>query len=1335
MPSSAGTRMWYNAKVLVAHHFPCDAMYSHLGAGMSRGPKSLLRRGLVEDVQRPRIAASRLLRQLASESRDAESLATPLDLLAERLGVDVAAFNPDTRRDGILGWLEPGDNLIYLRDGLPEASRRFTLAHELGHFVLHRPSSEASAGLTDPQDPFDDTPGDCDDRDLDSPIDALAATEETLRPGQAYSARARRESEANIFASSLLLPAETLLPAYERALRRSGPAHPRRATLRTLAERFGVSEDALLRRLTALLLPSAESSAEDAMPIAPPGDARLTVHLDAWQRAAAEAETPALVVAGPGTGKTSTLVARVAYLVRQRDVPPRSILALTFSNKAAREMRARLAALLGASGAAETASDASAQLALPAVSTIHSFCGDLLRRYAPLVGLRPDFRLVSETDGYFLLRELAGNLDLGHYQPLASPGMHFPALLAAISRAKDELCEPERYAEVARAMLDAATSDDERLAAERAVEVAEVYRAYQDTLAARGDADFGDMIRLAVRLLRDHPETLAEVRAHYQHVLVDEFQDINRAMGVLLRTLAGERGPLWAVGDADQAIYRFRGASPANLSQFTAEYADAHVYSLRENYRSVPDVLDAAAALSGKFLGGGASREALESVRPATAHAALTLAEAASEDAELHGLATAMRVRMAEGRLLSDQVVLCRTRRQCQRVAEALAAEGIQAHIVAPLLEHDDVKDVLAVMALLADASGSGLLRAGHVPDHRFSRDAARYVLAAAREQREPPIAALARILANEPELAADDRAGLAALRDVLADLRQVPDVATGLARYIFALTTYGVRLLTSARDSDDEARERAAALAQLLAMARTFVDRRGELRRSASASSSRFTAGAPWAAFLDYVRVVSVLRQEVGGTADEMSGGAGRDAVRVLTVHASKGLEFPVVYLPYLVDRRFPMQRQGNAAPLPGGIAEDTSDSTAAHLAEEACLFYVALTRARDELVLSHAERYGRMRYKPSPFLAPIAARLESRLRHVRWTTPATRATDERDREDELSARETIELRREPSTAVLRPSAIETYSRCPRQYAYRYVYGLHPQEVGLATLRRTLHDTLNALHAGFATSEPGGAHAHPSLDDAWEIFEARWAEAIRRDRADPDAPTADDATSTPDEHANGDSSVVDDDPFLHVYRQHGRRAVERAWRGLAQASNGSASGPYSEVAEPDVAEFDRALMVRVNGRDINVTLDRIDSRNVEPPQRANGARRHTAPPPDAQEIARGSKEFQQPARTSEPVRIVRHRLGKGNGASQADLRTLFYKLAADSGAAGPRAELVQHNLTTGEVEPMKLDERKLAKLRDNLDAVLEGMERGHYPAKPDPAMCSTCPFLLICPA
>ncbi|MGZ3676818.1 MAG: ATP-dependent helicase, partial [Ktedonobacterales bacterium] len=530
--------------------------------------------------------------------------------------------------------------------------------------VLHRAGGMAALFDEHPLDvpeTVTDAFDDCDDADVTGPADPLALNDETLRPGQAYSARAQRESEANAFAAALLLPADRLLAAYLGA---DSPQRSWRPTPRALAERFGVSEDVVLRRLAALLVPTAG----EADLIAAAGEqtaagqgAGWASPLDGWQRAAATTRTPALVVAGPGTGKTSTLVGRVMHLVQEQGVAANTILALTFSNKAAREMRERLRAALTAT---QDSGDPFESPPLPMVSTIHAFCGDLLRRYAPLVGLRPDFRLVGATDGYFLLRQMAGQLALNHYQPLSQPGFHFPTLLAAISRAKDELADPERYSAVAQAMTERAQTPEERHEAERATEVAAVYAAYQAALAERGDPDFGDVIRLTVRLLREQPEVLAEVRERFQHVLVDEFQDINRAMGVLLHTLTAFDGALWAVGDADQAIYRFRGASPANLSRFTAEYQAAEVQTLERNYRSMADILEAAAAVAGSFLegrGDAFARPALTAVRqPASDDSGIvTLASAPNEAAELGRLAEAIRERQALGRKLGDQVVLC----------------------------------------------------------------------------------------------------------------------------------------------------------------------------------------------------------------------------------------------------------------------------------------------------------------------------------------------------------------------------------------------------------------------------------------------------------------------------------------------------------------------------------------------------------------------------------------------------------------------------------------------------------------------------------------------------
>ncbi|HEV2236869.1 MAG TPA: UvrD-helicase domain-containing protein, partial [Ktedonobacterales bacterium] len=474
----------------------------------------------MDDLARPRLAAERALRwwagQRAAPAEQPSAIAMDIDALLAQLGLEVAPFHHDSRARGALGWLEPGEDLIFIRDDLPEPVRRFTLAHELGHALLHRadgpqrlPDDAAAPWRAAPLDePADDAAAAdlCDDSDLDLTAEAAVLGEETLGAGQAYSARAHREHEANAFAAALLLPPELLRARYLGADGAPGLAP------RALAQAFAVSEEAVHQGLAALLGEPAPASDGPSPPRAeaPPAPA-----LDRWQRAATAAKTPALVVAGPGTGKTSTLVGRVAYLTFERGVAPDAILALTFSNKAAREMRERLAALL----AGRAAGDA------PAVGTIHAFCGDLLRRYGPLVGLRPDYRLITEAEGYLLLRAVTADLALGHYQPLAAPAMHFPALLGAISRAKDELTDPDRYAALADDMRAAATTDAARRGAQRAAEVARVYAAYQRALEEGGNADFGDLIRLAVRLLREQPSVVRDLRARYAHVLVDEFQD------------------------------------------------------------------------------------------------------------------------------------------------------------------------------------------------------------------------------------------------------------------------------------------------------------------------------------------------------------------------------------------------------------------------------------------------------------------------------------------------------------------------------------------------------------------------------------------------------------------------------------------------------------------------------------------------------------------------------------------------------------------------------------------------------------------------------------------
>src|SRR5712692_8618640 len=488
------------------------------------------------------LAARQLLQRFKVEHPEWANDKTPVDELATWHGLEVATFHPDDQPQGTYGWLEPGEDLIWLCRGLPETLRRFTLAHELGHAVLHRHADQQQLHLPEPSR---DDP--CQVIDVQEEVTALLdqeQVEEILGIGQSYDPRSQRELAANIFATELLMPRERMQALYQGGGSRVPIYRARLTPLQTspssLAGIFGVSAAAMLNRLAGLLNEPVEVSPGESTH--PPGTRKgyQETSYDEFQQAAIEAATPALIVAGPGSGKTSTLIGRAEYLIHTLGVPAQHILALTFSRKAAQEMLERLQQALQGTPAQDTP---------PMVSTFHAFCAELLRTHRERVGLRSDFSLVDDAEGYFLLRGLARELPLRYYQHLQFPTFYFPDILQAISRAKDELVTPGQYRWLAQQMLEWAQDDEAVQAAEKALEVAEIYACYQGGLQRRGDTDFGGLIMLATQLLQEYPEVFREQQERYQHILVDEFQDMNRASGVLLRLLAGDERRVWVVGD------------------------------------------------------------------------------------------------------------------------------------------------------------------------------------------------------------------------------------------------------------------------------------------------------------------------------------------------------------------------------------------------------------------------------------------------------------------------------------------------------------------------------------------------------------------------------------------------------------------------------------------------------------------------------------------------------------------------------------------------------------------------------------------------------------------
>ncbi|HKT37722.1 MAG TPA: UvrD-helicase domain-containing protein, partial [Ktedonobacterales bacterium] len=662
----------------------------------------------------------------------------------------------------------------------------------------------------------------CDQRAVDQQADpaALRAEDHVV---EEYSPRVRREQEANAFAAELLAP--------RAAVRRIFTSDSGMDMTR-LAAHFGISRILARRRLIdAILTPERLSDDKDATAreaaageLATPTPGELIARLDDGQRLAARTEGPALVVAGPGAGKTATLVGRVAHLIAERHIPPENVLALTFSNRAAGEMRERLV-----------------RSGLPGermpIMTIHAFAATLLREYASHAPhapdeaeLTPDFRILDQANAYLLMEGLLGELPLRYYRSLGNPTAHVGTLLTDFSHARDELLTPADYLRLVGKMRSTSAPDtdttsdttadegafsDEQIA--RARERAEAYAVWDRALRRRGLVDFGGLIQRAVELLRAHRTVLDDVQARYSQILVDEFQDTNRAAAELLLLIAGSAGGgLWVVGDQNQSIYRFRGASPGNLSRLTTRYPNVRVLKLRRCYRSVPDIVALGSAMAERMaelspavanMPTGALREALrplhlEPVRGDGSRPAVLRAEIFESAAhERVGLVAAIERAHAQGYRYADQAILCRTHKQARQIAAILAARGVPVSQLGDFFDRPEVKDALMLLSLAAGPDARGLLRAapllvalGYPPP---TGDELATTARALTSQRRSLPGALRdqRALSQIPSLSATTRAGLIALGEIATELRNSPSVSHRLAEFLLRPGGYAWQL------------------------------------------------------------------------------------------------------------------------------------------------------------------------------------------------------------------------------------------------------------------------------------------------------------------------------------------------------------------------------------------------------------------------------------------------------------------------------------------------------------------------------------------------------------
>lgn len=628
------------------------------------------------------------------------------------------------------------------------------------------------------------------------------------------------------------------------------------------------------------------------------------------------ADGPLLVLAGAGSGKTRVLTHRIAHLVETGRAEPDEILAVTFTNKAAREMRERIETLLGGDLAGLT------------VGTFHSTCARWLRRYAGKLGLPNSFAIYDDADTLALCRRALQEVEVP--EDVVTPRM----LRSFLDRAKNQAQDPRHGG----APGDGYRGDALVRAAGR----------YEELLERAGALDFGSLITAMVRLLTEQEDLRERFRHRYRHVLVDEYQDINHAQYLLIDAIAGRRGDLCVVGDDDQSIYGFRGATVRAILEFERDHPDAHVIRLEQNYRSTGNILAAAGAVIERNAGRHGKRLWTENGDGEK----VTLAVFPDDRAEARWVAGEIRGEILRGRPLGALAVFYRTNAQSRVLEEEFVRQGIRYVLVGGVRFYDrkEVKDVLAYLRLLVNPDDDvSLTRIINVPTRGIGTTTVKTLTEAARRE-GASIGSLLTRLESEPDAvklarASAKRAG--EFWQMIGRLRSMTHESS-LGDIVTAVIHETGLLARLQAEGSEEATARADNLEELVGAARE-VDEMGALPDGLTAID----------AFLERAALVSGL------DAVEEHGGA----ISLMTLHNSKGLEFPVVHLVGMEEHVFP-----HARAMDDGTIE-----------EERRLCYVGMTRAREQLHLSRA-RFRMLsgqnqRNPPSRFLREIPTELLRRF------------------------------------------------------------------------------------------------------------------------------------------------------------------------------------------------------------------------------------------------------------------------------------------------------------------------------------------------------------------
>ena len=788
---------------------------------------------------------------------------------------------------------------------------------------------------------------------------------------------------------------------------------------------------------------------------------------------------PLLIVAGAGTGKTTTLVEKIKYLITKKKVRPEEILCLTFTEKAASEMEERV------------------DIALPYgffqmwISTFHAFADEVLKREINHIGLNPAYELMTKAQTILFFKDHLFEFNLKYFRPLSNPAKFIEGLLQHFSRLHDEDVSPEEYIKWVKSLRRTSKSTGDKEEKEKLTELAQTYEKFQQIKIKHDVMDFDDLIYYLLKLFRKRPNILKQYKKQFKYVLVDEFQDTNIAQYELIKLLCPNKTKpkLTVVGDDSQAIYKFRGASVSNIMSFMHDYPHAKQVTLLDNYRSNQNLLDHAYkliknndpdTLEAKL---GISKELKSHKKNIKNSVELTLFE--NGDAEAQWVANTIKeLTKSKKYAYREFAILVRANSHSGIFVNTLLRNGIPYQFLGPgtLFKQSEVRDLIAYLKVITKLEDNVSLYRLLSLDH-FELDPQDIILLIGFSKKTslPLFQAIEIYLSffyqdlytngNHvykkylPLLKEISREKLYEILTMLKrHLSRVKKDTAPELLYYFLEDSGMLKKITNTQSEKDEKR--------LLNMTK-FLNLLKHLHDS-QRDFDVFKA-------VEYINMSQNLGESpIAGDTDV----ALSNAVNILTVHAAKGLEFPVVFLPNLVSGRFPTYMRREQIPIPDELIKEQLPVGDYHLEEERRLFYVGLSRAMDYVFLTASKFYdeGRRQRKISPFVIETVGKAMIEKQDSILTTEKSQLT--------IFDFKKIELKESALQIKLSRfsySQLEIYEVCPLQYKYQYILKIPTPPAAAASFGSTIHTVLQKFYEAFINDRTIGK------EKMLELLEIYW--------------------------------------------------------------------------------------------------------------------------------------------------------------------------------------------------------------------------------------------------